>query len=119
LKPEASTDSWYVPTGKKRMEYSPAGFVFVAVGTPVAALVAVTVAPARMAPEESVTMPRIAPVTVCADAGRKQGKKRTIAHASDLQADFIIFVSVEPDITGVAASGSVVQRLDSQERAAS
>src|SRR5580704_16179596 len=71
------------------MEYSPAGFVFVAVGTPVATLVAVTVALATMAPEESVTMPRMAPVTVCAKAGQ-WGKKRTSAHANDLQISFII-----------------------------
>jgi hypothetical protein len=71
------------------MEYSPAGFVFVAVGTPVATLVAVTVAPATMAPEESVTMPRMAPVTVCAKAGQ-WGKKRTSTHANDFEISFII-----------------------------
>src|SRR5579863_2207784 len=71
------------------MEYSPAGFVFVAVGTPVATLDAVTAAPATMAPEESVTMPRKAPVTVCAKAGQ-WGKRRTSAHANDLQISFII-----------------------------
>src|SRR5579863_9795146 len=72
------------------MEYSPAGFVFVAVGTPVATLDAVTAAPATMAPEESVTMPRMAPVTVCAKPGQ-WGKRRTSAHANDLQIFFILF----------------------------
>ena len=71
------------------MEYSPAGFVLVAVGTAVATLVAVTVAPATMAPEESVTMPRMAPVTVCAKAGQ-WGSKRTSAHANDFEISFII-----------------------------
>src|ERR1700742_2090737 len=71
------------------MEYSPAAFVLVAVGTPVATLVAVTTALATMAPEESVTMPRMAPVTVCAKAGQ-WGKKRTSDHANDLQISFII-----------------------------
>jgi hypothetical protein len=71
------------------MEYSPAGFVFVAVGTPVATLVAVTTALATMAPEESVTIPRMAPVTVCAKAGQ-WGTRRTSAHANDLQISFII-----------------------------
>ncbi len=71
------------------MEYSPAGFVFVAVGTPVATLVAVTAARATMAPVESVTVPRMAPVTVCPNA-EQEGKKRANAHASDLQISFII-----------------------------
>src|ERR1700742_2953425 len=71
------------------MEYSPAAFVLVAVGTPVATLVAVTTALATMAPEESVTMPRMAPVTVCAKAGQRD-KKRTSAHANDLEMSFII-----------------------------
>src|ERR1700733_13807804 len=71
------------------MEYSPAGFVLVAVGTAVATLVAVTVAPATMAPEESVTMPRMAPVTVCAKPGQ-WGKKRISTHANDFEISFII-----------------------------
>src|SRR6202041_814387 len=81
--------SRYVPTGRNRMEYSPAGFVFVAVGTPVATLLAVTEARATMAPEESVTMPRMAPVTVCAKAGH-WGRKRTSAHANDFEISFIV-----------------------------
>src|ERR1700722_6258492 len=79
------------------MEYSPAGFVFVAVGTPVATLVAVTAARATMAPEESVTMPRMAPVTVCPKAGQ-WGMRRTSAHANDLEISFMIL----PPLSGIA-----------------
>src|SRR5580698_7287961 len=94
------------------MEYSPAGFVLVEVGTPVATLLTVTVAPATMAPEESVTMPRVAPVTVCAKA-EQWGRKRTSAHASDFEISFII-ASVERDIIARAAAGTVVRRRGRQ-----
>jgi hypothetical protein len=53
-----------------------------------------------MAPEESVTMPRMAPVSVCANPGMQQDKKSGSTHASDLEIRFIIFVSVERDMAG-------------------
>ena len=89
------------------MEYSPDGFVLVAVGTPVATLVAVTTARVTMAPEESVTMPRMEAVTVCAKAGQR-GRKRTSAHANDFEISFIVLSPLSRDIVDRAALGTVV-----------
>ena len=61
MNPFADTSKVYTPTGNGVMEYAPAPVVVRIVATPVAVLVAVTVALGIEAPVLSVTVPAIAP----------------------------------------------------------
>ena len=66
--------------------YSPLGSVTTLRVRPVAAFVRVTVAPGMAAPDESRTVPRMVPLTACADAGGGASQARkantTTAHRS-------------------------------------
>src|SRR5258708_827968 len=66
--PADDTSILYVPSGRSWKENWPSLVVVALIGTPVAVLVAFTVAPATTAPDGSVTLPLIAPRKVCAYA---------------------------------------------------
>lgn len=64
LKPPASTETWYVPTGSSVAEYKPSEFVTSDRTTCARVVeVMVTLALAMEAPEGSVTTPVMVPVT--------------------------------------------------------
>jgi hypothetical protein len=76
LKPDCSTARVYEPTGSCGIAYSPASLVTAVRMRPVAVCVAVTRAPRTTAPDESVTVPRIVPRTLCAWQG--DGRSRVM-----------------------------------------
>jgi len=62
--PEEVIDTSYGPGGKSEIKYVPAELVVVVRTVPVAVFLAVTAAPATTAPDGSVTVPLIIPVSV-------------------------------------------------------
>ena len=67
-KPEISAATVYCPMRRLGNTYCPASFVTVLCDTPAASSVTVTVTPGSTPPEESRTVPTMAPVSICAVA---------------------------------------------------
>src|SRR5262245_52703906 len=72
LKPWISATTVYLPVGSDGAVYSPSRPLVTTRVVPVPTLVSVTVAPGTTAPELSVTVPTIVPVTAWANAGGDQ-----------------------------------------------
>src|SRR5882762_4217802 len=85
LKPEPFTDRSYVLAGRSAKTYSPCEDVFTVRVSPLAGLLTVTSAPATTAPEGSVTVPRIVPVTFCAADGSDTYRQIASTHHKDLR----------------------------------
>src|SRR5436309_8187425 len=76
LKPGISTETTYAPVGSDGTVNSPMVSVVTVRVSPVFWFLTITCAPGTMAPLVSATVPRMVPVTACADAGRGRERKR-------------------------------------------
>src|SRR5579875_1004785 len=76
LKPCFSTVTRYCPISKGLATYSPLASVLVTNVAPVLTLVTVTLAPGITAPLESLTVPAMEPVSLCANAPEQRNRKK-------------------------------------------
>ena len=77
LKPGSSASTRYVPSGSSGARYKPFSFVITIRCVPVSTLVMVTVTPGRTPPDESDTVPSMAPLAACdcASAGTARARQ--------------------------------------------